>query len=63
MLIGVVELLADSRSQISSVMSAIKAKEQFWMADAALQATMIGKPMSASVGQMAAAGGDEGGGH
>jgi len=44
-------------------MSAIKANEQFWMADAALQATMIGKPMSASVGQMAAAGGDGGAGH
>lgn len=63
MLIGVFELLADSRTQISSVMSAIKANEQFWMADAALQATMIGKPMSASVGQMAAAGGGDDGGH
>ena len=63
MMIGVFELLADSRTQIASVMSAIKANEQFWMADAALQATMIGKPMSASVGQMAAAGGDEGAGH
>lgn len=63
MIIGVFELLADSRSQIASVMSAIKANEQFWMADAALQATMIGKPTSASVGQMAAAGGDGGAGH
>lgn len=63
MMIGVFELLADSRTQIASVMSAIKANEQFWMADAALQATMIGKPMSASVGQMAAAGGDDGAGH
>lgn len=63
MLIGVFELLADSRTQISSVMSAIKANEQFWMADAALQATMIGKPMNASVGQVAAAGGDGGAGH
>lgn len=63
MMIGVFELLADSRTQIASVMAAIKANEQFWMADAALQATMIGKPMSASVGQMAAAGGDEGAGH
>ena len=63
MLIGVFELLADSRTQISSVMSAIKATEQFWMADAALQASMIGKPMSASVGQMAAAGGGEEAGH
>ncbi len=59
MLIGIFELLADSRTQISSVMSAIKATEQFWMADAALQASMIGKPMSASVGQVAAAGGGD----
>lgn len=57
MLIGVFELLADSRTQISSVMSAIKASEQFWMADAALQATMMGRPIGASVGAMAAAGG------
>ena len=63
MLIGVFELLADSRTQISSVMSAIKANEQFWMADTSIQATMIGKPMSASVVQMAAAGGDGGAGH
>ncbi len=62
MLIGVFELLADSRTQISSVMSAIRASEQFWMADAALQATMMGQPIGASVGAMAAAdaGGDAG---
>ena len=63
MLIGVFELLADSRTQISTVMSAIKASEQFWMADAALQAAMMGRPMDVSVGAMAAAGGSEGGGH
>ncbi len=63
MLIGVFELLADSRTQISSVMSAIKASEQFWMADAALQAAMMGRPMDVSVGAMAAAGGGEGAGH
>ena len=63
MLIGVFELLADSRTQISSVMSAIKASEQFWMADSALQAAMMGRPMDVSVGAMAAAGGGEGAGH
>ena len=63
MLIGVFELLADSRTQIASVMSAIKASEQFWMADAALQASMIGQPMNASVGAMAAAGGGGEPGH
>ena len=46
MLIGVFELLADSREQITSVVSAIEAERDFWLADAALQATLIGKPMS-----------------
>ena len=45
MLIGVFELLADSREQISSVMQAIEAQRDFWLADAALQATLIGKPV------------------
>ena len=44
-------------------MGAIRAAEQFWMADAALQATMIGLPMDVSVGQVAAAGGGEEAGH
>lgn len=45
MLIGVFELLADSREQIASVMQAIEAQRDFWLADAALQATLIGKPV------------------
>ncbi len=48
MLIGVFELLADSRDQIGSVMSAISAEQQFWLADAALQASVMGKPVMAS---------------
>ena len=44
MLIGVFELLADSRDQIASVMQAIEAQRDFWLADAALQTTLIGKP-------------------
>ncbi|MBX9715132.1 MAG: TolC family protein [Burkholderiaceae bacterium] len=46
MLIGVFELLADSREQIGSVVQAIEAQRDFWLADAALQATLIGKPMA-----------------
>ena len=46
MLIGVFELLADNRSQIASVMAAINAYQQFWLADAALNASLIGKPTS-----------------
>jgi outer membrane protein TolC len=48
MLIGVFELLADSRDQIASVSAAINAQQQFWLADAALQATIVGKPMMMS---------------
>ena len=46
MLIGVFELLADSREQVASVVQAIEAQRDFWMSDAALQATLIGKPMA-----------------
>jgi outer membrane protein TolC len=49
MLIGVFELLADSRDQIGAVISAIEAEQQFWLADAALQATLIGRPTSIGV--------------
>ena len=45
MLIGVFELLADSRDQIASVSAAINAQKQFWLTDAALQATLVGRPM------------------
>jgi len=48
MLIGVFELLADSREQIASVVQAIDAQRDFWLADAALQASMIGKPTAAT---------------
>ena len=47
MLIGVFELLADSREQITSVMQAIEAQRDFWLADAALQTSLIGRPVSA----------------
>ena len=48
MLIGVFELLAEARDQIASVTSAINAQQQFWLADAALAASVMGKPMSSS---------------
>jgi outer membrane protein TolC len=44
MLIGVFELLAEARDQIASVTGAISAQQQFWLADAALAASVIGKP-------------------
>ena len=49
MLIGVFELLADSREQIAAVMSSIAAQQQFWLADAALQASVVGKPQGGAI--------------
>jgi Outer membrane efflux protein len=44
MLIGVFELLADARVQITSVNSAIEALRDFWIAQADLEMAMVGKP-------------------
>ncbi len=61
MLIGVFDLLAETRAQINSVILAIDAERDFWLADAALQATLLGKPtstvnMTTPTGQAAASG-------
>jgi len=45
MLIGVFELLAETREQIASVIAAIDTQEQFWLADGALASSLIGKPV------------------
>ncbi len=59
MFISVFELLADHRSQINTVKAAIAAQQQFWQSDAALQATLLGKPMSApSMTMGSSSGGD-----
>ncbi len=44
MMIGVFELLADAKDMVSSVMLSINADQQFWIADAAMQATLLGRP-------------------
>ena len=49
MLIGVFELLADARDQVSVVAAAIQADQQFWLAEAALQANLLGRPTGAPV--------------
>ena len=59
MLIGVFELLADTRDQISSVVAAINAYQQFWLADAALSASVTGKPTAMMMAAPAAAGSAE----
>jgi len=56
MLIGVFELLADARSQITSVNAAIQAKRDFWIAQADLDMALIGKPsLNAAAGPAMAA--------
>jgi outer membrane protein TolC len=61
MLIGVFELLADNRDQITSVVSAIDAYQQFWLADAALSASLTGKPTSLMMATPATGGGEAAG--
>jgi outer membrane protein TolC len=63
MLIGVFELLADSRDQVRTVISAIAAEQQFWLADAALQAAMTGKPQQIRLDAGMSSEGGSNGGH
>ena len=49
MLISVFELLADAREQAASVRQAIAAQRDFWAADAALRAALIGQPVESIV--------------
>jgi outer membrane protein TolC len=56
MLIGVFELLADTRDNITSVMGAIQAQQQFWLADAGLSAALLGKPLTSGVPTLARSG-------
>jgi len=58
MLIGVFELLADTREQIASVTAAINASQQFWLADAALAASMTGKPTTLMMAAPTSSGGE-----
>jgi outer membrane protein TolC len=63
MLIGVFELMADARDQVSTVMAAIDAEQQFWLADAALQASVIGRPTSTTLAASSSAPSGGGAGH
>lgn len=57
MLIGVFELLADAREQIGSVVQAINAQRDYWLADAALEATLIGRPVGGVAMEASTSGG------
>jgi outer membrane protein TolC len=50
MLVSVFDLLVDAQEQISLVRAALAAQQQFWMADAALQAALLGKPLASAPG-------------
>ena len=54
MLIGVFELLADTRDQVNTVIAAINAQQDFWLANAALQAAVIGNPIMVENGRQSA---------
>lgn len=49
MLIGVFDLLDDARDQVRTVVSALQAQQQFWLADASLQAALLGTPAAMSI--------------
>ncbi|WP_119965249.1 TolC family protein [Simplicispira lacusdiani] len=63
MIIGVFELLADARDQINTVMATISAEQQFWLAEAALQASLIGRPTNASLSAVSPVPGSDGEAH
>ncbi len=63
MLIGVFELLADARAQIASVNSAIEALRDFWVAEADLQMSLIGKPTLSTAPRASKASAEAGAGH
>jgi outer membrane protein TolC len=63
MLIGVFELLADAREQVAAVMATLKAQEQFWLADAALQSAVIGRPQAMGMSLPAASASSDGAAH
>lgn len=61
MFTSVFELLADSRDQVNTVVQAINAQADFWRADAALQAELVGKPVGVSINRAAASASDNAG--
>ncbi len=63
MIIGVFELMADARDQVSTVVAAINAEQQFWLADAALQASLIGRPTNTTLSLTSSAPSGGGAGH
>ena len=63
MLIGVFELLAAARAQSASVVQAIEAERDFWRAEAALKASLLGQPIAPISLQSGASPAEAGAGH
>ncbi|AEB85060.1 MULTISPECIES: TolC family protein [Comamonadaceae] len=63
MLISAFELLADARDQVGAVTAALDSQQQFWLADAALQASVIGRPTNTTLSVTTSASSDAGAGH
>ena len=63
MLIGVFELLAAARSQSASAVQAIEAERDFWRAEAALKASLLGQPIAPISLQSGASPAEAGAGH
>lgn len=63
MLIGVFDLLAAARAQSASVLRAIEAERDFWRADAALKASLLGQPIAPLTLSSPASPAQAGGGH
>ncbi len=63
MMIGTLELLADARMQVGVVQSALKASEQFWLAEASLAESLISSPSGGVAIQATGASPANAGGH
>ncbi len=63
MLIGVFELLADARSQISAVNAAIEAQRDYWLAESDLQMALVGTPGMIAAPTASSASAEAAGGH
>ncbi|MDX5298836.1 MAG: TolC family protein [Gammaproteobacteria bacterium] len=53
MFISVFDLLSDAQENIRTVMAAMAAQEQFWLSDAALQSSLMGRPKTTEIGARA----------
>lgn len=63
MFISVFDLLADARSQLATVNTAIETQRDFWLAESDLQMALVGKPDLQPIASAGMAAAEGGGGH